>query len=107
MTDNSNKTPLGEMTDDEAAALFLAWCRTEQIQYFNKVQNWVNCLGPIDWRPDTIYRVKPSPKVEQIRIYGNPRYGTWDGWHRSTANKVIILTEIDGEIQPEARVEKL
>ena len=67
MTDNPNKTPWGEMTDAEQAALLLSHHRKNRIDCLIDGE-WETVTEPT-WGGNSAYRVRPAPvapKVETV-----------------------------------------
>lgn len=56
---------LGEMSDEEASALWLAWRRGETIQYYSTfVGDWETVVSTTPrWSPNVKYRTKPNKTV--------------------------------------------
>lgn len=64
MTDHKT---FGELTDEEAAAIFLAHRRGEAIETLNAYNEWVKVSRPC-WVYESVYRIKPEPPPHKHSI---------------------------------------
>ena len=97
-TTADTKTPFGELTDAEQAALLLAHHRGERIEYMSSF-GWDITLSPL-WCNNLSYRIKPAePKREVLTMYAKTnRHGEWIGSEsRNTMSHEIIFDTVDGE----------
>lgn len=58
----TNDTPFGELSDEDAAALFIAWRHGRRISSFVNRFNRLDWVRP-DWLPIGIYSAEPLPLI--------------------------------------------
>ena len=97
----SEEKTWSEMTREEKGALLLADHEGRDIEIFH-FGKWHRVKNP-EWDEDGIYRVKPAPKSETVRLHG---WGNFQQWLRdgdlsvvsdSHGKYAITFNTIDGE----------
>ena len=108
MTDNPKTW--GQMTPEEKGALLLSRHEGKTIQFYN-AGNWVTIDFAFNWYVDQAYRVKPEPKHETVRIYGQAYPNVrWNFGSSSGKEDTHIITfdTLDGEpVCDSIRMEKI
>ena len=108
--------PWGDLTDPEKGALLLAYHEKKVIQWSYRQDVFVVSSSTEGgsypcWANDVVYRVKPEPVVEQVKIYTGKLTGPWGytaGNSSINRTHAITFNVIDGEIDcPSIKIEKL
>ena len=58
------------MKPHKHAELIKAWADGAEIQYLaHDDKKWYDCKKPMTWYENDIYRIKPEPKPDVVRLY--------------------------------------
>jgi len=86
-----------DMSPEEKGALLLAHHEGKTIQYYcpEGEVGWLNVEDPI-WTPNSIYRIKPEPKIVKKSFFYNQGKDTI--CIRHCATHTISFNIVDGEV---------